>query len=87
MQKKIEPQIYSRLTKLREVGENAIIEGTVENVEIDNKTFYMEFSHSCIVDVAKIVEGAKHLGLSKGDAQGKVKVWAYKPWWQYYKNR
>ncbi|WP_264707125.1 hypothetical protein [Wolbachia endosymbiont (group A) of Acrocera orbiculus] len=67
VQKEIEPQIYSRLTKLREVGENATIEGTVENVEIDNKTFYMEFSHSCIVDVAKVVEGAKNLGLSKGD--------------------
>ncbi|WP_353275326.1 hypothetical protein [Wolbachia endosymbiont (group A) of Pipizella viduata] len=49
------------------MGENATIEGTVENVEIDNKTFYMEFSHSCIVDVAKVVEGAKNLGLSKGD--------------------
>ncbi|NEV49533.1 hypothetical protein EUZ93_03410 [Wolbachia pipientis] len=67
VQKEIEPQIYSRLKKLREVGENATIEGTVENVEIDNKTFYMEFSHSCIVDVAKVVEGAKNLGLSKGD--------------------
>ncbi|WP_246485286.1 hypothetical protein [Wolbachia endosymbiont of Erebia cassioides] len=39
VQKEIEPQIYSRLKKLREVGENATIEGTVENVEIDNKTF------------------------------------------------
>ncbi len=67
VQKEIEPQIYSRLKKLREVGENATIAGTVENVEIDNKTFYMEFSHSCIVDVAKVVEGAKNLGLSKGD--------------------
>ncbi|WP_265041531.1 hypothetical protein [Wolbachia endosymbiont (group B) of Melanostoma mellinum] len=28
---------------------------------------YIEFSHSCIVDVAKVVEGAKNLGLSKGD--------------------
>lgn len=67
VQKEIEPQIYSRLKKLREVGENAAIEGTIENVEIDNKTFYIEFSHSCIVDVAKVVEGAKNLGLSKGD--------------------
>ncbi|WP_374699420.1 hypothetical protein [Wolbachia endosymbiont (group A) of Limnophora tigrina] len=67
VQKEIEPQIYSRLKRLREVGENATIAGTVENVEIDNKTFYMEFSHSCIVDVAKVVEGAKNLGLSKGD--------------------
>ncbi len=67
VQKEIEPQIYSRLKKLREIGENATIEGTVENVEIHNKTFYMEFSHSCIVDVAKVVAGAKNLGLSKGD--------------------
>lgn len=67
VQKEIEPQIYSRLKKLREVGEDATIEGTVEDVEIDNKTFYIEFSHSCIVDVAKVVEGAKNLGLSKGD--------------------
>lgn len=67
VQKEIEPQIYDLLKKLREVGENATIEGTVENIEIDNKTFYIEFSHSCIVDVAKVVEGAKNLGLSKGD--------------------
>ncbi len=67
VQKEIEPQIYNLLKKLREVGENATIGGTVENVEIDNKTFYIEFSHSCIVDVAKVVEGAKNLGLSKGD--------------------
>ncbi|WP_341815161.1 hypothetical protein [Wolbachia endosymbiont (group B) of Aricia artaxerxes] len=67
VQKEIEPQIYNLLKKLREVGENATIEGTVENVEIDNKTFYIEFSHSCIVDVAKVIEGAKNLGLSKGD--------------------
>ncbi|MFT4327367.1 MAG: hypothetical protein AB3P07_01865 [Wolbachia pipientis] len=39
VQKEIEPQMYSLLKKLREVGENAAIEGTIENVEIDNKTF------------------------------------------------
>jgi len=74
VQKEIEPQIYSRLKKLREVGENATIEGTVENVEIDNKTFYIEFSHSCIVDVAKVVEGAKNLGLSKGLGGNIIKI-------------
>ncbi|WP_264336884.1 hypothetical protein [Wolbachia endosymbiont (group B) of Chorthippus brunneus] len=39
VQKEIEPQMYSLLKKLREVGENATIEGTVEDVEIDNKIF------------------------------------------------
>jgi hypothetical protein len=67
VKKKVEPQVHDRLMKLREVAENATATGTVENVEIDNKTFFIEFSPNCAVEVAKVVEGAKSLGLSKGD--------------------
>lgn len=67
IQKEVEPQIYNRLQKLREVGENAAIEGSVENVEIDNKTFFVEFSQDSKVEIAKVVQGAKDLGLSKGE--------------------
>ncbi|WCR54439.1 MAG: hypothetical protein PG981_001461 [Wolbachia endosymbiont of Ctenocephalides orientis wCori] len=62
-----EPQIHNRLTKLREVAETAAVVGSVKNVEIDNKTFFLEFSSNCVVDVAKAVEGARSLGLNKGD--------------------
>lgn len=66
IEKEVEQQIHNRLTKLREVGENAATGGTVENVEFDNQTFYMAFSHNCKVDVAKVIEGAQGLGLSNG---------------------
>lgn len=66
VQKEVEPLVHNRLKQLREVAESSTIVGTVENVEIDNKTFFIEFSHNCKVEVAKVVEGARSLGLSNG---------------------
>ena len=65
VQKSVEQQIYNRLQKLREVAENAAIKGSVENIEIDNQTFVIEFSQDSKVEIAKVVQGAKDLGLSK----------------------
>ena len=67
VQKEVEPIVFNRLKKLREVAEVATIEGTVGNVEIDNKTFHIEFSQNSRVDVSKVFNGARDLGLSKGD--------------------
>lgn len=66
IKKEVEPQVHNRLAKLREVAENAVVVGSVENVEIDNKSFHIEFSQASKVDVAKVVEGAQELGLSNG---------------------
>ncbi|APR99042.1 hypothetical protein [Wolbachia endosymbiont of Folsomia candida] len=62
----VEPQVHNRLAKLRQVAENATATGSVENVEIDNQTFHIEFSQNSKVEIAKVVEGARSLGLSNG---------------------
>lgn len=67
VQKKVEPQIHERLKILREVAESATIGRTVCNIEVDNKTFFMEFSQNSTVDVGKVFNGARSLGLNKGD--------------------
>ncbi|WP_341808263.1 hypothetical protein [Wolbachia endosymbiont (group E) of Neria commutata] len=67
VQKEIEPLVHERLKMLREVAESATIEGTVCNVEVDNKTFFMEFSQDSRVDIGKVFNGARNLGLNKGD--------------------
>ncbi|GFT91673.1 hypothetical protein NPIL_553281 [Nephila pilipes] len=54
-----------RLQKLKEAGENAVQGGSVEEVEIDNDTFYMKFSGGR-VEPAKVIEGTSNLGLNKG---------------------
>ncbi|APR98602.1 hypothetical protein [Wolbachia endosymbiont of Folsomia candida] len=66
VQKEVEPIVFNRLQKLREVAESAVIEGTVGTVEIDNRTFYIEFSQSSKIDAGKVINGARDLGLSNG---------------------
>ncbi|WP_143688877.1 hypothetical protein [Wolbachia endosymbiont of Laodelphax striatellus] len=66
----IRPQIDEWLKELREIGESAIEnEGIIENVEIDNQTFFMKFSENSKVDVARVLEGTKHLGLTIGEVK------------------
>lgn len=67
IQNEVKPQVHDRLKKLKEIGESAAIQGTVENVEIDNKTFHIEFSPNSRVEVAKVISGTQDLGLSKGN--------------------
>ncbi|WP_410542116.1 hypothetical protein [Wolbachia endosymbiont (group A) of Pogonocherus hispidulus] len=62
----VQPQIEKRLEELREVGKNAVRGGSVEDVGIDNKTFYMKFSKGSTVEPAKVLEGTRNLGLNKG---------------------
>ncbi|WP_174515768.1 hypothetical protein [Wolbachia endosymbiont of Cardiocondyla obscurior] len=66
----VRPQIDKWLKELREVGESAIEnEGIVEDVGIDNKTFFMKFSENSKVNVARVLEGTKNLGLTTGEVK------------------
>lgn len=67
IQSEVKPQIHDRLTRLKEIGESAAIQGKVKNVEIDNQTFHMEFSPNSRVEIAKVISSARDLGLSKGN--------------------
>ncbi|BET37302.1 MULTISPECIES: hypothetical protein [Wolbachia] len=66
----IRPQIDEWLKELRETGESAIEnEGIIEDVEIDNQTFFMKFSENSKVNIARVLEGTKNLGLTTGEVK------------------
>lgn len=66
----ISPQIDEWLKELREIGESAIEnEGIIEDVEIDNQTFFMKFSENSKVNIARVLEGTKNLGLTTGEVK------------------
>ncbi len=54
LQPEVQPQIDKQLEELEEAGENAVQEGELIDVEIDNTTSYIEFSGNSKVEVAKI---------------------------------
>ncbi|MBD0392209.1 hypothetical protein IC220_07345 [Wolbachia endosymbiont of Pentalonia nigronervosa] len=66
LEKEVQPKIDKQLEELKKAGEKAVQGGTVIDVRIDNKIFFMEFSKDSIVEVAKVVEGTKNLGLNNG---------------------
>lgn len=66
LEKEVQPKIDKQLEELKKASENAVQGGAVIDVRIDNKTFFMELSKDSIVEVAKVVEGTKNLGLNKG---------------------
>ncbi|WP_250294742.1 ankyrin repeat domain-containing protein [Wolbachia endosymbiont of Oedothorax gibbosus] len=41
--------------------------GRVKNAKMDNSTFYLEYSEESTIDVAKITDGARDLGLTQGE--------------------
>ncbi|WP_353271822.1 ankyrin repeat domain-containing protein [Wolbachia endosymbiont (group A) of Nomada goodeniana] len=43
--------------------------GKVKNAKIDNSTFYLEYSENSKIDVAKITDGARDLGLTQGEIE------------------
>ena len=55
LQPEVQPQIDKQLEELEEAGENAVQEGELIDVEIDNTTSYIEFSDNSKVEVAKIL--------------------------------
>jgi len=66
LQKEVQPQLEKQREELKKVGENALHKGTVIDVERDNETYFMELSADSEVEVAKVVEGTRNLGLNKG---------------------
>ncbi|WP_395462880.1 hypothetical protein [Wolbachia endosymbiont of Cantharis cryptica] len=66
LHKEVKPQIDKQHEHLRKVVENAIQGGTVEDVGIDNKTFFIKFSEGSTVETAKVLEGTRNLGLNEG---------------------
>lgn len=62
----VQPHIDKKLKELKEIGQNAVQGGIVEDVGIDNKTFYMKFSKSSTVKPLEVLEGARKLGLDTG---------------------
>ncbi len=55
LQPEVQPHIDERLEELEKAGENAMQEGGLIDVEIDNTTSYIEFSGDSKVEVAKIL--------------------------------
>nr|WP_310437602.1 hypothetical protein [Wolbachia endosymbiont of Aedes albopictus] len=74
LQPEMQPQIDKRLEELRKVGESAVKRGAVIDVEMDNKTFFMEFSEDSKIEVAKVLEGTRDLGLDKGLGSNIIKM-------------
>ncbi|WP_341812360.1 ankyrin repeat domain-containing protein [Wolbachia endosymbiont (group A) of Conops quadrifasciatus] len=50
------------------IAENAA-NGELNDARIDNTTFYLEYSEDSTIDVAKITDGARDLGLTQGEIE------------------
>ncbi|WP_250294816.1 hypothetical protein [Wolbachia endosymbiont of Oedothorax gibbosus] len=55
LQPEVQPHIDKKLEDLRKIGESAIQEGELIDVEADNTTSYIEFSKDSKIEVAKIL--------------------------------
>jgi ankyrin repeat protein len=56
-------------SKFQKIAESAAVQGKLLNLKIDDTTFYLEYSPDSVVDVAKIVDGARSLGLYQGSIE------------------
>lgn len=65
--KKASEKFLSNVSEFRRVVEDSTSQGTLNSLNIDNTTFYLKYSRDSIVDIAKVVDGARSLGLSYGD--------------------
>ncbi|KAG8173430.1 hypothetical protein JTE90_010365 [Oedothorax gibbosus] len=58
---------YLNLTqKFVQIAKSAAT-GRVKDAKMDNSTFYLEYSEESTIDVAKITDGARDLGLTQGE--------------------
>jgi ankyrin repeat protein len=57
------------ITKFQDIAKSSISEGKLKSIEIDNGTFSLEYSEDSIVEVAKVINGAKSLGLNQGNIE------------------
>uniref|UniRef100_A0A1A9VJN9 ANK_REP_REGION domain-containing protein n=1 Tax=Glossina austeni TaxID=7395 RepID=A0A1A9VJN9_GLOAU len=66
--KKAHEEYVNDNLKFMEIVKNAAT-GRVKNAKMDNSTFYVEYSEDSIIDVAKITDGARDLGLTQGEIE------------------
>ncbi|WP_264954172.1 hypothetical protein [Wolbachia endosymbiont (group A) of Endotricha flammealis] len=62
LQPEVQPQIDKRLEELEKAGESAVQEGALIDLEIDNRTFFVEFSEDSKIEVAKVLGLNRELG-------------------------
>ncbi|WP_341824178.1 hypothetical protein [Wolbachia endosymbiont (group A) of Udea olivalis] len=62
LQPEVQPQIDKQLEELGKAGESAVQEGALIDLEIDNRTFFVEFSEDSKVEVAKVLKANRELG-------------------------
>ncbi|WP_265029689.1 ankyrin repeat domain-containing protein [Wolbachia endosymbiont (group A) of Philonthus cognatus] len=55
----------NRTLKFMEIAKSAT-NGRVKNAKMDNTTFYLEYQEDSKIDVAKVTDGARNLGLTHG---------------------
>ncbi|WP_265029697.1 hypothetical protein [Wolbachia endosymbiont (group A) of Philonthus cognatus] len=73
LQREVQLHIDKKLENLRKIGESAIQEGALIDVEIDNTISYIEFSEDSKIEVAKILEANRGLILRMGNNAVEVK--------------
>ncbi|WP_265015232.1 ankyrin repeat domain-containing protein [Wolbachia endosymbiont (group B) of Camptogramma bilineatum] len=66
--KKAHEEYVNNTLEFMEIVKSAT-NGKVKNAKIDNSTFYLEYSENSKIDVAKITDGARDLGLTQGEIE------------------
>src|SRR6266576_2594747 len=66
--KKAHEEYVNNTLEFMEIVKSAAT-GRVKNAKIDNSTFYLEYSENSKIDVAKITDGARDLGLTQGEIE------------------
>ncbi|WP_341823983.1 ankyrin repeat domain-containing protein [Wolbachia endosymbiont (group A) of Udea olivalis] len=61
-------EYVNRTLEFMEIVKSAA-SGRVKNARMDNSTFYLEYSEDSTIDVAKITDGARSLGLTQGSIE------------------
>ncbi|MGL9758417.1 MAG: ankyrin repeat domain-containing protein [Wolbachia sp.] len=64
--KKAHEEYVNNTLEFMEIVKSAAT-GRVKNAKMDNSTFYLEYSEDSTIDVAKITDGARDLGLTQGE--------------------
>ncbi|WP_341822370.1 ankyrin repeat domain-containing protein [Wolbachia endosymbiont (group A) of Clivina fossor] len=66
--KKAHEECFNNTFKFMEIVKSAAT-GRVKNAKMDNSTFYLEYSEDSTINVAKITDGARSLGLTQGEIE------------------
>ncbi|MDN5247702.1 MAG: ankyrin repeat domain-containing protein [Wolbachia endosymbiont of Tyrophagus putrescentiae] len=64
-----EAEFSQRKKALQESANDAACQGKLEQLDIDNTTFFLEYSKDSVIDVAKIIDRSKDLGLHQGEIE------------------